>query len=103
MVEAGERMVVPAPVLAEVMVGAHFRGGACHRKMLDMLANLEIVGTSADIAADAGELGAELMRRGIAAGTVDLIVAATARRSAAVLVTRDTAFATMPGVAVENY
>jgi len=103
LVAAGERLALPAPVLAEVMVGAHYRGGTYHRRMVEFLGNIEVLETTADIAMEAGEIGAELMKRGYAAGTVDLIVAATAKRNAAILLTRDTAFANMPGLAVENY
>jgi predicted nucleic acid-binding protein len=101
--ESGERVAVPAPVVAEVMVGANFQGGSYHRRMLDFMANLEVIDTTADIALEAGALGAELVRRGTAVGTMDLIIAATAKRSGAVIVSRDTDFAKIPGVAVETY
>jgi len=103
LVAAGERMAMAAPVLAEVMVGAHYRGGIYHRRMLEFMSSLEVLETTAEIAMEAGEIGAELMRRGTAAGTIDLILAATAKRHGAILLTRDTAFAKVPGLAVENY
>jgi tRNA(fMet)-specific endonuclease VapC len=103
LVAVGERIAIPAPVLAEVLVRAMLRGGTYQRRMTELLANLEVLPTDSTVATDAGMLGAELARRGTAAGTVDLLIAATARLNNAILVTRDRAFAGMPGLAVEAY
>lgn len=100
---AGERAAIPAPAMAEVLVGAQHRGGQYLRKALELLAGLDVIPTDAAVAARAGELGAELLRRGARLSAVDLLIAATAEVHASVLLTRDTDFSSVPGLAVETY
>lgn len=100
---SGERLSISVPAMAEVLMGAHFAGGAYLRRTLELVAGLEVLPADGALAAEAGELGAELMRRGARPGAADLIVAASARLHRRILLTRDKAFATMPGVAVETY
>jgi len=71
--------------------------------MLEFMSNLEVMEATADIAMEAGELGAEVRGRGAAAGTLNLILATTAKRHGAILLTRDKALANVPGLDVENY
>jgi len=99
----GEGVSVPAPCLAEVLLGAHFKGGDLLRDTLDVVARLDVLEVDAAVAGEAGRLGAELLRRGEGLPTTDLLIAACARLGGQVLVTRDTDFARIPGLAVEGY
>jgi predicted nucleic acid-binding protein len=100
---SGERLSVPAPVLTEVLIGAHFRGGASLRKTLEVLAGFDVLDVDATVAAEAGRLGAEMLRKGVTVTTVDLLIATAARLSQHILVTRDVVFSRIPGLAVEAY
>lgn len=100
---SGEPLSIAAPALAEVLRGAYFRGGTSLRTLLDRLSGMEVLATDAAAAEEAGRLGAELLRRGVALATVDLLIAATAKVSQQVLVTRDRSFSQVPGLVVETY
>jgi predicted nucleic acid-binding protein len=100
---AGERVGIASPAMAEVLVGAHFRGGSYLRKALELVAGLDVLPADAKVAAHAGELGAELLRRGARFSSADLLIASTARINNCVLLTRDSGFARVPGLAVETY
>lgn len=99
----GEGVSLPAPCLAEILLGAHFKGGDLLRDTLDVVARLDVLEVDAAVAGEAGRLGADLLRRGQALPTTDLLIAAAARLGGQVLVTRDTDFARIPGLAVEGY
>lgn len=99
----GETVSLPAPCLAEILLGAHFKGGDLLRDTLDMVARLDVLEVDAAVAGEAGRLGAELLRRGQGLPTTDLLIAAAARLSGQILVTRDTDFARIPGLAIEGY
>lgn len=99
----GEPVSLAAPCLTELLLGAHFKGGALLRDTLDLVARIEVLETSEAVAAEAGRLGAELLRRGLGLPTTDLLIAATACLHGHVLVTRDTDFQRVPGLAVEGY
>lgn len=101
--DSGERVSISPPAMAEVLMGAHFKGGTYLARALEFTSNLEVLPDDATVAADAGELGAEMLRRGLRAGAADLLVAANARANRRILVTRDTAFFRIPGLAVETY
>ncbi len=98
-----EPVSLPAPCLTEVLLGAHFKGGALLRDTLDVVSRMDILDVDAAVAGEAGRLGAELLRRGHGLPTTDLLIAAAARLHSQVLVTRDTDFARIPGLAVEGY
>lgn len=99
----GEAVSLPAPCLTEVLIGAHYKGGALLRGTLDVLANLEILEADEAVAGEAGRLGADLLRRGESLPTTDLLIAACARLRGQILVTRNGDFARIPGLAVESY
>lgn len=101
--EAGEPLTIPAPAMAETLVGAHFRGGRYLREALALLGTVEVLSVDDRIAGEAGRMGAEQLRRGIAVSLVDLLIAAAAKWNQAILVTRDTIFGQIPGLAVETY
>jgi len=100
---AGERLAAPAAAVAETLLGAYFEGGSALREALALLDTLEVLPVDAAIAAEAGRMGAEQLRRGSAMSVVDLLIAATARANQGILVTRDSAFGRIPGLAVETY
>lgn len=99
----GEPVSLPAPCLAEILLGAHFKGGDLLRDTLHVVARLDVLEVDAAVAGEAGRLGAELLRRGQGLPTTDLLIAAAARLKGQILVTRDADFARIPGLAVEGY
>src|SRR5438445_1799687 len=101
--DAHEKPSIAAPALAEVLQGAYYKGGGILAKTLELLASLDVLGTDERVAAEAGRIGAELLRRGAGVPTVDLLIAATAKLHQQVLVTRDAAFQRIPDLAVETY
>ncbi|MEK6988074.1 MAG: type II toxin-antitoxin system VapC family toxin [Candidatus Thermoplasmatota archaeon] len=70
---------------------------------LDESRLMEFLEVDAAVAGEAGRLGAELLRRGQGLPTTDLLIAAAARLHGHVLVTRDTDFQRVPGLAIEGY
>ena len=100
--ESSERLTTPAIAAAEVLVGAHYRGGRELARTLEFLEKLEILPFDRAEAAEVGRLGAESMRRGAVLLGNDLLVAATARCHGGILVSRDKVFASALGLAIES-
>lgn len=100
---ADEILAIPAPALAEVLVGAHYAGGSLLRDTLALVEPLEVIPADAEVAHSAGRLGAEMLRRGLRMSSSDLLVAAACAGRGVVLITRDEAFGRVPGLAVERY
>ncbi|HYM40451.1 MAG TPA: PIN domain-containing protein [Thermoplasmata archaeon] len=100
---ASERLATPAPAAAETLLGAYYEGGSALRDALGLMETLEVLPIDATVATEAAQLGAEQLRRGTAASTVDLLIAAAARLHGGILVTRDTGFGRITGLAVETY
>jgi predicted nucleic acid-binding protein len=100
---ADEPMSIPAPALAEVLVGAHHSGGWLLRETLALVEPFEVIPTDTEVAHEAGRLGAEMLRRGARMSSTDLLVAATCLQGRLVLISRDTAFLEVPGLVVERY
>ena len=96
-------MVAPSVAVAELLVGAHYRGGRELSKTLELLEVLEVLPFDSSVAEEAGRMGAESLRRGSPLLGVDLLVAATARVHRGILVSRDNIFSGVPGLALENY
>ena len=103
LLEVGERLSIPAAAAAEVLVGAHYRGGRELSRTLEFLDRLEVLPFDIAEAAEAGRLGAEALRRGAPIAGNDLLVAATARHHRGILVSRDGVFSHVAGLAVEAY
>jgi tRNA(fMet)-specific endonuclease VapC len=101
--EASERLTTPAVAAAELLIGAHYRGGRDLTRTLELLDQLDILPFDRAEAAEAGRLGAESMRRGAPLVGNDLLVAATASCHRGILVSRDSVFSMAPGLAVESY
>lgn len=103
LVEASERLTTSSVAAAEVLVGAHYRGGRELSRTLEFLERLEVLPFDVGEATEAGRMGAESLRRGSPLVGNDLLVAATARYHRGILVSRDDAFSKIPGLAVEAY
>jgi len=101
--QRGDQLAIPAPALAEFLVGAFSQGGRRLADALDFVSQLATLEVTEPIAMDAARLGGECVRRGQTVGTMDLLVAATARHHRAVVLTRDPDFARIPGVSTETY
>ena len=99
----GEHVSIAAPCVAEILVGAHYKGGAIVKDTLDLLSRMEILDIDAEVAMEAGRLGAELLRRGHPLPTTDVLIAATAKRHGHILITRDNDFHGIPGLGIEGY
>ena len=100
---AGERTSVAAPALAEILSGAYYKGGPDLTRTLETLASVEVLPVDEAVAAEAGRIGGEQLRRGSKVATVDLLIAAAATLHQHILVTRDAVFSRIPGLAVESY
>lgn len=98
-----ERLTSPAPAAAELLLCAYFEGGAALRQALGLLETIEVLPADTSVATEAARLGAEQLRRGAAVPMVDLLIAATARIHRGVLVSRDTGFGGIAGLALETY
>lgn len=100
---AGETAEVPAPALAETLVGAYFGRPEELRRTLELAATLQVAETDRTVAVEAGRLGAEMLRNGTPMAVPDLLIAATAKVRGQILLSRDAGFARLPGLAVETY
>ncbi len=101
--EAGEPRCVTAPVAAELLVGAHRFGDVHVDRTRKLLGSLLLLETDMEACEEAGRIGATLISRGEPLAGTDLLVAAISKRHGQRLVTRDRAFARVPGLAVETY
>jgi predicted nucleic acid-binding protein len=99
----GERLAIPAPALTEFLVGAFYQGGKRLAQALEFVAELEVLDVTEPISVDAARMGGECARRGEAVGTLDLLIASTAKHHHAPLLSRDPAFARIPGLTLEIY
>ncbi len=102
-VDAGEGLSIAAPALTEILIGAHYKGGRTLRETLERIGSLDVLAIDAEVAGEAARIGAEMLRRGQAVGTIDLLIAAAAKLHGHILLTRDTGFSRIPGIAVETY
>lgn len=103
LVASKERLSVAAPVVTEILLGAYFKGGHTLKGTLELLSSMDVLNVDADVAAEAGRMGASLLKRGISVPTVDLLIAATAKLNQCILVTRDASYARIPDLAIETY
>jgi tRNA(fMet)-specific endonuclease VapC len=101
--ESGEPKCVTAPVAAELLIGGHRFGGSQLERTRELLGSFLLLEVDMESCEEAGRLGAALISRGETIGGVDLLVAAISKRHGQRLLTRDRAFARVPGLAVETY
>jgi predicted nucleic acid-binding protein len=99
----GEIVTIAAPVLAEFLDGAYFAGGSYLSGAMQLLAGRDVVPFDRECSLIAGQLRSDLRRRGEALPMIDAMIASTALRHHAVLVTGDAGFGRVPGLAVESY
>ncbi|MFZ1023214.1 MAG: type II toxin-antitoxin system VapC family toxin [Thermoplasmata archaeon] len=100
---AGERLAIAAPALTEFLVGAFHQGGKRLRQALEFVSELEVLDVTEPISVDAARMGAECIRRGEAVGTLDLLIAATAKHHHASLLSRDRDYSRIAGLTLETY
>ncbi len=99
----GDRLAIPAPALTEFLAGAFHQGGRRLDQAFRFVAELEVLDVTEPIAVEAARLGGECLRRGQPVGTLDLLIAATAKHHHAQLLTRDADFARVSGLILETY
>lgn len=99
----GERLSIPAPALTEFLAGAFHQGGRRLEQALEFASELEVLDVTGPIAVEAARLAGECLRRGRPVGTLDLLIAATAKHHHVPLVTRDSDFARLSGLSLETY
>ncbi len=100
---AGEPLRSPAPAVAELLLGAILRGGEVERMTLRFAADIEVLGTDYQVAAEAARLGAAQIRRGRPIPITDLLIAATARLQQMALLTRDQGLRDIEALTTEPY
>ncbi len=98
-----EGRYLTAPAASEVLLGAYRLGGAYLERTRQLIDRLPLLPFDRQAYHEAGRLGAELLRRGSPLGQADLFVAAITLRHGERLLTRDRAFARVPGLAVQTY
>jgi predicted nucleic acid-binding protein len=101
--KTGERLAIPAPALTEFLVGAFHQGGKRLTQALEFVSELEVLDVTESISVDAARMGGDCTHRGEAVGTIDLLIAATARHHHVPLLTRDRDFARIAGLTLETY
>lgn len=101
--ELGEALFLPAPVLAEFLDMAYHSGGTYLTKALQLVAGRDVLPLDDEAGALAGRLSAKLRRRGRTLPLLDVMTASIALRGHHVLLTRDSGFSRVPGLAVETY
>jgi predicted nucleic acid-binding protein len=99
----GEIVTVPAPVLAEFLDGAYFAGGVYLANATQLIAGRDVVPFDKECSLIAGQLRADLRSRGDALPMIDAMIASIALRHHSVLITGDSGFRRVPGLAVESY
>jgi predicted nucleic acid-binding protein len=98
-----EVITIPAPVLAEFLDGAYFAGGAYLTKAMQLVGGRDVVPFDKECSLIAGQLRASLRSRGESLPMIDAMIASTVLRHHSILVTGDTGFTRIPGLAVESY
>ncbi len=97
-------LTVATPTVMEVWVGACLDFSEPQRqKTLKLLSSLKALPLDFRAAQEAGEIEAELERRGEMIQPEDVMIAAIARTHGETLVTRDAHYARIPGLKVLKY
>jgi predicted nucleic acid-binding protein/predicted CopG family antitoxin len=98
-----EVITIPAPVLAEFLDGAYFAGGTYLTKAMQLVGGRDVVPFDKECSLIAGQLRTSLRGRGESLPMIDAMIASTVLRHHSILVTGDTGFTRIPGLAVESY
>lgn len=98
-------LTISAITEGELMFGLAKRPQATrlHLAVQELLARVEILPWTGDVAECYGNIRADLERRGKSLGALDCLIAAHAVAVGATLVSRDKAFRQVPGLNVENW
>jgi predicted nucleic acid-binding protein len=96
-------VTIRAPVLAEFLDRAYFAGGTYLTQAMHLVAGRDVVPFDMESSLFAGRLRAELRGRGVSLPMLDAMIATTALQHHSVLVTGDSRFNRIPGLAVESY
>jgi len=100
---SGEPKCVTPPAIAEILIGAHMRGGRAPDRARELLASLVLLSFDREACEEAGRLGAQLIAHGEELSTPDLFIAAITKRHGERLLTRDQSFGRIRGLTVETY
>lgn len=96
-------LLISSPALMEVLLEGYRKGGKTLEKVLALVGRLEVIPVDSSIAHEAARLGADCIKRGSTVPNTDLLIAACARVHHLPLVTRDSDFNRIPGLALETY
>jgi predicted nucleic acid-binding protein len=99
----GEPKVVAPPAAAEVLSKAYHLGEPALAKAREMLRSLTLLPMDWEACEEAGRLAAALQAQGAVLGAMDLLIAAITKRHGHRLLTRDRAYARVPGLITETY
>ncbi len=96
---------VAAPSVSELWAGASLSNFPEREKgkVLELLESLQFMPLDLKSAKEAGEIEAELIKRGLPMGTKDVMIAAIAKTNGEKLVTGDQHFARIQGLRVLKY
>lgn len=98
-----ERIGIPAPALAEFLIGGFAKGGRRLESAVDLISRMEVLPVDEEVALEAARIGGQAVREGRPVGTIDLLIAATARTRHCAIITRDQDFSGIPGLSIETY
>lgn len=101
--DRGEALFLPGSVLAEFLDGAHSLGGSYLTKALQLVAGRDVLPLDLAAGVQAGRLSADLRKRGRALPLLEMMIVAITLCGHHVLVTRDSGFSRVPGLAVKSY
>lgn len=98
-------VAISAITAGELRYGLAWRGHPVEltRLVNEFVSRVHVLEWGAGEADVYGELRAECRRRGVGVGALDLLIAAQARASDAVLVTRDRALSAVPRLVIEDW
>lgn len=98
-----EVVAIPAPVMAEFLDGAYCTGGTYLARAMQLIAKRDVIPFDRECSLLAGQLRADARSRGATLPMIDAMIASVALRHHCVLVTGDSGFHRIPGLAVESY
>jgi predicted nucleic acid-binding protein len=99
----GERLAITAPAMTGFQVIAFPAGGRRLAQALAFVSELEVLDVTWNISMDAARQGGECSRRGTPVGTIDLLIAATARLPREAPLGRERDFSLLPHLLLETY
>jgi len=101
--QSAESRFLTAPAAAEVLLGAYRLGGSYFERTKILIDGLPLLNFDREAYHRAGQLGAEMSKRGISIGQGDLFIAAISVRHGERLLTNDRCFSRVPGLGLETY